>query len=527
MRVGYFGIPCRRLAGTPVDAILARPCVANRGSCCYFSRMEASPSAPERLPRTRILATLGPGTSSRESIRDLVQAGASAFRLNFSHGKHEDLATLVEHVRSVSQELNRNVALVGDLSGPKLRTGPVAGGGAIELVDGQEVIVRGDPGETVEGVLHVDYRSLATTVKRGQMILLDDGNLELEVLAIHGEEVKAKVVHGGPLKSHKGLNLPGSQVDIPAITEKDERDLAFALEQGIDWVAISFVQTARDITDLKRRIAQAGKDTPVIAKIEKPVAVENLDSIMEVTDAIMVARGDLGVEVGPEGLPVLQKRIIHAARKASKLVITATQMLDSMTHSPRPTRAEASDVANAIFDGTDVVMLSQETAVGSFPVRTVATMRDIALQVEDSELYMKQQELLQRPESEGVAHAAIRAAAVAAEQVEAKAVVLFTNSGWTAINFAAWRPHNRVFVLTPRPETSCRLALAWGIRTVRMPQPRSLQHMYNSGMKLLMERGVIEDGDLVVVVSGSVVKGTGANTIKITRVGADDLKSGG
>jgi pyruvate kinase len=335
------------------------------------------------------------------------------------------------------------------------------------------------------------------------------------------------VRHGGPLSSHKGINIPGVRVSLPSITAKDEADLAFALEHGVDWIAMSFVHEARDVVDLKRRIAQAeraaARTTPVIAKIENPLAVEKLNEILEVSDGIMVARGDLGVELGPEELPVVQKRIIVTARRRWKLVITATQMLDSMTHHPGPTRAEASDVANAIFDGTDVVMLSQETAVGEFPVRAVETMRNIALFAERSALFRQHMEHFQRPVSEGVAHAAIRAACVAAEEVRARAVVAFSTSGWTARSVSSWRPDTGVYALTHLEDTWQRLALCWGLRPFLIPRAETLDEEYVLGMATLLRAGALRLRDLVVVLSGSLLRGSGANTIRIYRVGTGEL----
>ncbi len=482
---------------------------------------------PYLHPATRILATLGPSSWTPPAIRALALAGASAFRLNFSHGDHEILREVITNVRAVSWDLGRPIAILGDLCGPKLRTGVVRGGGTVHLVEGEEVIVApGEPTTTARRI-GVNHAGLSDDVKVGDRLLLDDGKLRLEVVRRSGKDLVALVKHGGELSSHKGLNVPGVRVSIPAITPKDERDLEFALQHGVDWIALSFVQEARDVVDLKRRIAMApsakARTTPVIAKIEKPLAIENLDPILEVSDGIMVARGDLGVELGPEELPMVQKRLILTARRRSKLVITATQMLDSMTHHPSPTRAEASDVANAIFDGTDVVMLSQETAVGEFPVLTVETMRSIAMHAEESELYRQHMEHFQRPISEGVAQAAIRAACVAAEEVSARAVIPFSTSGWTAYCVSAWRPHTSIYACTHLEETYNRLALCWGLRPILVPSAETLDELYVVGVATLLRLKALDPGDIAVVLTGSVLRGHGANTIKIYRVGTPDL----
>ena len=482
------------------------------------------PDPLERL-RARILATLGPASWSRENIESLVRAGAAGFRLNFSHGDHDRLSGIVAIVRDVSARFGRPLALLGDLSGPKLRTGEVvtADRGPLILVPEDEIVLTPDVPATTAGVIKVDEAVLAGDLHPGAHILLDDGKVELVVRSVEGRRVSAMVIHGGPLGRQKGVNIPGVRLRIPAITEKDAKDLEFALAHGLDFIALSFVQDAKDVVDLKRRIAQAGHDTPVIAKIEKPVAVARIESILEVSDGIMVARGDLGVELGPEELPVVQKRLIAAARRHGKLVITATQMLESMIENPRPTRAEASDVANALFDGSDVVMLSGETAMGKYPVRAVETMRRIALSVEGSDLYHKSLETLQRPTDTGVAHAAVRAGCVAAEQLEARAVVPFTTSGWTAFVTATWRPSVAVHPCTPSLPTYQRLALCWGTRPVTIPHEHDVTAMYIAGVDALLKAGLVAAGDLVVLLSGSVVFGKGANTIRLYRVGSGDL----
>ncbi len=472
---------------------------------------------------TRILATLGPASDSEEMIEALAHAGASAFRLNFSHGDHDGKRRMVERVRAVAKKIGRPLALVGDLCGPKLRTGISERGEPVEFPTGSTAVISSVFSRTEPGRIAVDYPHLARDVHQGDRILFDDGLLEARVTGVRGDDVDALMVVGGPLGQRKGLNLPGVRLPIPAITVKDQADLLFCIEQGIDLIALSFVRDASDVVDLKRRIGQCGANVPVIAKIEKPEAVENLEAILDVADAVMVARGDLGGEMSPERGPVSQKQVIQAARRKSRLVITATQMLDSMERNPRPTRAEASDVANAIFDGTDVVMLSGETAKGRYPVESVRTMADIAAIAEGSDEFRRAMDRYHLPEGTGVAHAAVRAAAVAAEELHARAIVPFTASGWTAFLMAGMRPRTPVVACTYNLTAYHRLALCWGVTPVLISRAKDIDDLYVVGMEKLLQAGLAVEGDLVVVITGSVVRGSGANTIKIHRVGTADL----
>lgn len=476
------------------------------------------PISAAARPATKIIATLGPASWTPSAIRDLAMAGANAFRLNFSHGDLEILRGVVTCVRQVAVELGSPIAILGDLAGPKLRVGAVPGGGTVTLEEGQEVLL--DPAfkEVVAGRLGVSHPALVEDVTEGARILLDDGNLELRALGRRDNCLRAVVVHGGELSSRKGINVPGVLLRIPPVTPKDERDLDFAMQVGVDFIAMSFVRTARDVVDLKRRIALHGRHTPVVAKIETPIAVDNLDSILAVSDGIMVARGDLGVEIGPERLPVVQKEIIRAARARGKLVITATQMLDSMTHNPMPTRAEATDVANALFDGTDAVMLSQETAVGLYPVITVNTMSKIALNAEQSDLFAAHARLFQRPTDHGIAHASIKAACVAAEEVGAHSILVFSSTGWTAFGVAAWRPSCPVLALTDDPAAFHRFALCRGAKAFLIESARDIAHLYSLGVAATLEAGAVRDGDVIVLLSGARSHGSGADTIRILKL---------
>jgi pyruvate kinase len=472
---------------------------------------------------SRILATLGPASESEEMIEALARAGASAFRLNFSHGEHAQKALLIERVRAVAARLGRPLALLADLCGPKLRTGATADGAPIDFPRGSVAVITPSETKSTPGRIAIDYPRLAQDATVGSRILFDDGLLEARVDAIEGVDVRATFVVGGALGPRKGLNLPGVRLQIPAITAKDQADLTFSLEHGVDIVAQSFVRDASDVVDLKRRIGQCGANVPVIAKIEKPEAVEQIENILDVADGVMVARGDLGVEMAPERVPIVQKRVILAARRKSRLVVTATQMLDSMERNPRPTRAEASDVANAIFDGTDVVMLSGETAKGRYPVEAVRTMAQIALISEGSPEFRRAMDSNRILEGGGVAHATVRAAIVAAEELGARAVVPFTASGWTAFLVAGMRPKTPVVACTYNPTAYHRLALCWGVTPVLISRAKNIDDLYVVGMERLLQSGLAAQDDLVVVLTGSVVRGSGANTIKIHRVGTADL----
>ena len=333
--------------------------------------------------RAKIVATIGPASQDENTLIKLIEAGVNVARLNFSHGTHQVHAENIEKIRKVSHRLGKPVAIMQDLQGPKIRTGKLSEDA--EIAEGEKITLTTDPSSSKE-LIPIDYPGFHTLVKKNSRILLDDGNLELLVDSISGHNIETTVVLGGMLKSHKGINLPGTPLNIPGFTDKDEVDLKFGLEHGVDAVAISFVRTAQDVVRVRQAIQQNGKsktEIPIIAKMERPEAIDNLEEIVEVADGLMVARGDLGVELSPESVPIAQKQIIEAANKHRKVVITATQMLDSMIHHPRPTRAEATDVANAIFDGTDAVMLSGETAIGEYPVVTVEMMRDIILQSEE------------------------------------------------------------------------------------------------------------------------------------------------
>jgi pyruvate kinase len=422
-------------------------------------------------------------------------------RLNFSHGEHQDHLAVIQAVREIAESRRRSIAILQDLSGPKIRTGKLKGGGPVELVTGSRIVITTD--ETIEGDagrISTTYDPLPRDVRPGDRILLDDGNLELRVESAAGEEVVATVMVGGPLKPNKGMNLPGSRLSTPALTEKDRRDLAFGIQNGVDYVALSFVRQAADVEEAKALIRSLGGSAPLIAKIEKREAVNDLPQILEAADGVMVARGDLGVELSTEEVPTLQKRIIEMANGACKVVITATQMLESMIEHPRPTRAEASDVANAILDGTDGIMLSAETASGRYPVEAVETMARIALYTEQH--YGLRGPSRVRVSGSVVASSLARVANTVAEELDCKLIVVFTASGATARMVSAYRPRPPIAAITHNPENYRRLALWWGVVPLQSTFVPTTDEMILQGEATLKREGLVQAGDTVLMLAG-------------------------
>jgi pyruvate kinase len=464
---------------------------------------------------TKIVATIGPASREPRVLQLLVQAGIDVVRLNFSHGEHADHLAALRSVREIAGAAGRPVAVLQDLSGPKIRTGKVRGG-EVTLEDGANLTITTD--ETVEGtakLISTTYDPLPADVAPGDRILLDDGNLELKVVRASGQEVECVVVHGGPLRSHKGMNLPGVKLSTPALTEKDRRDLAFGMEHRVDYVALSFVRQAADVQEAKALIRSLGGTAPLIAKIEKREAMDELPAILEAADGVMVARGDLGVEMSTEEVPTLQKRIIEMANAAGRAVITATQMLESMIENPRPTRAEASDVANAILDGTDAVMLSAETASGRFPVQAVETMARIAHYTEEQ--YASRAPLRFRAASRStdapspavkaapgsqVARSLARVASTVCEELGCKLIVAFTESGSTARLVSSYRPRAAIAAVTPNDDTYRRLPLWWGVVPVKSEFAATTDEMIVKGDEMLKRRGLAASGDKVVMLAG-------------------------
>ncbi len=465
--------------------------------------------------RTSIVATLGPATSSPDRIRELLEAGVDVFRLNFSHGEPDEHARIYDAVRAAERDAGRTVAVLQDLAGHKIRVGRLRDG-AVELREGRTLTL------TTENVLGTDqqictnYPGLPRNVKKGDRILLDDGTLEIVVEGTTPSTVAARVVRGGILKEHKGINLPGVAVDLPSTTEKDLKDLELGIRLGVDYVALSFVQRAKDITLAREAIAQRGAEIPIIAKLERAEAINALDEIIHEADGVMVARGDLGVELDPEWVPVLQKTIVHKANAAGIPVIIATQMLESMVHSPRPTRAETSDVANAILEGADAVMLSAETAVGEYPLDAVKMMDRIARVVESSNpSIFGSRGPAQHSTTISVAHAA----AAISHEVGARAIVAITRSGLTAQLLSKLRPHEPLIAFTEQQATARRLALWWGVQCFATTFQDNTDAMIAHLEDELLRRNLAQVDDTVIIVGSAplVVRGR-VNFVKMHRV---------
>ena len=456
----------------------------------------AIPSASQSNDRTKIVCTLGPSSASPEVIGSLLDAGMSVARINFSHGTHASHAQTIALVRQLAKERDRPVAILGDLQGPRIRIGDLAA--PVFVAPGDEVILC-DEDTSTGSDLPVTYTDIARDVKVGDRILIDDGLIELVVLDIKAQRVVTRVLHGGEVRSHKGMNLPGVQVSAPSITEKDRADAQFAVDQGLDYVALSFVRRAEDLADLRKLLP---KSLLVIAKIEKDSALDDIENIIRESDGVMVARGDLGVELPFEEVPLVQKRLIRLANQLGRPVITATQMLESMVEHPRPTRAEASDVANAILDGTDAVMLSAETATGQYPELAVRAMRRIVAEIERHGVMPRREErrggVVSATTEETIA-AATRAAAVL---LGAPLVVVFTKSGFSARIVSAQRPEVPILGLTPVERTYNQLALIWGVIPALAPPIDTYSQMFEYARGEILRRGLAKQGDRVLVTAG-------------------------
>ncbi|MCP4745387.1 MAG: pyruvate kinase [Desulfobacteraceae bacterium] len=457
-------------------------------------------------PKTKIVCTIGPSSHSQKIISSMIEGGMSVARLNFSHGTHSDHAAMCQLIRDESKKQGRAVAILQDLCGPKIRVGKLPENG-IQLASGQTVVLTCDTLDLQADHIPVSYTDLPSQVKVGDRILLADGMMELVVDKTTEKHICCKVITGGLLTSHKGINLPSSTLSVPAITEKDKRDLLFGLEMGIDFVALSFVRSAADIHAIKRIIHQQNKQTPVIAKFEKHEAIKQLDAILEAADGVMVARGDLGVEIALENVPNIQKKVIRKANELGKPVIIATQMLRSMVDSPRPTRAEAADVATAVMDGADAIMLSEETASGQYPVESVKFMARIALSAETEYPYNK---YLRAPLKQESAGAVAYAACVLAKQLNSQAIVATTRSGSTAFEIAKFRPRQPIIALTPDNASARSLMLHWGCRPCLMAIMEDTDAMVQKAAEITLEKGHARKGDTLVITAGRPIweKGT-------------------
>ncbi len=458
----------------------------------------------ESLRRTKIVATVGPATLKPDVLRELILAGATTLRLNFSHGTQEIHQSSIRLIRQTANELNRPVGILADLQGPKIRLGKFADG-PIQLAKGDPFILTSEPIPGSQTKSFVSYDRLAEEVPEGSTILLDDGKVEMLVEKIDRatKELHCRVVVGGPLSNNKGVNFPGVYLSVKALTDKDREDLVFALDCGVDWVALSFVRNPQDILEIKELISATGKSVPVVAKIEKHEAIEQMEAILSLCDGVMVARGDLGVEMPAEEVPILQKRLISCANKLGIPIITATQMLDSMVKSPRATRAEVSDVANAILDGTDAVMLSNETAVGEHPIEAVATMARIAERVEREGLVARPPQFGLPPRAT-IPNAIAGAVGQIAGQLDAAAIMTLTKTGATARNVSKFRPAKPILAVTPSVDVARRLQMVWGVKPLLVLDLASTSQTSQAAIAMAQESGLLVEGDLVVMTAGTL-----------------------
>jgi pyruvate kinase len=479
------------------------------------------PRIDPRGRKVKILATIGPASRSPEMLDRLVRAGADAFRLNMSHGAHADHEAAIIAIRALEKQYAKPIAILADLQGPKLRVGTFKDGQAIIRHSGHFMLDRDEtPGD--ENRVCLPHPELFGIMTRGQRLLINDGKIRLKVLEADDNRILCSAEVGGVISDRKGVNVPDAEVPIPALTEKDRRDLAFATEHGADWIALSFVQRPEDIAEARKLIGTHG--TAICAKIEKPKAVDRLDSIIEMADGIMVARGDLGVELEPYEVPPLQKKIVSMARRAGKPVIVATQMLESMIESPSPTRAEVSDVANAVYDGADAVMLSAESAAGAWPEESVAMMDRIAVQVENDEGYKERVRFLDTPPDATTSDALAHACMTIADTVPISAITVFTSSGSTARRVARERPATPVLVLTPSIRTARRVALLWGAHAVATKDIGSFEEMIGKGKRMALRHGFSEAGARLIVLAGVPFGTPGAtNLLHVVTVSGDEL----
>jgi pyruvate kinase len=454
------------------------------------------------MRRTKIVATIGPATSTPEVLRELIEAGATTLRLNFSHGTHDDHLRSIRLIRQISFELNQPVGILQDLQGPKIRLGRFEDG-SIVVAKGDRFTLTSRPTAGTQEISSITYEPLADEVPNGATILLDDGRVEMVVEEVDrvNRDLHCRVTVGGPLSNNKGVNFPGVYLSIKAMTDKDRQDLMFGLDQGVDWVALSFVRNPQDVLEIKELISSAGKNVPVIAKIEKHEAIEQMEAILSLCDGVMVARGDLGVELPAEEVPLLQKRLIATANRLGIPVITATQMLDSMVHSPRPTRAEISDVANAILDGTDAVMLSNETAVGKHPIQAVETMARIACRIEQDDSARRNAE---SAPGRSIPTAISQAVGRIAEQLNAAAIMTLTKTGATARNVSKFRPRKPILAVTPHVDVARQLQLVWGVRPLLVLDLPSTGQTFQAALNVAQEKFMLREGDLVVMTAGTL-----------------------
>lgn len=470
--------------------------------------------------KTKIVATLGPACSSKEVIKNMIDAGVNVFRINFSHADYEDVKERINIIRGLNDEFGYTTAILADLQGPKLRVGVMKE----DVVVSKGDIITFQTAEDIPGTadrVYMNYKEFPRDVKPGEKILLDDGKLMFEALETNGStEVVCKVIQGGPLKSKKGVNLPNTKVSLPALTKKDIKDALFAIENEVDWIALSFVRTPKDLEELQDLIAKhSSYKIPIVAKIEKPEAVENIDKIVAFCDGLMVARGDLGVEIPAEEVPLIQKKLIHRAKTARIPVIVATQMMETMITSLTPTRAEVNDVANSVMDGADAVMLSGETSVGNYPVEVIETMTKIIKSVEDSPLIMVPQNPPHVRTKRFITKSICYHAAIMANEIRAKAISTLTNSGYTAFQISAWRPSAHILVFTSNKRILTQLNLLWGVRSFYYDKFASTDDTVEDVNKIAKSKGFVTKGEMVINLAAMPIADKGmVNTLRVSEI---------
>ena len=471
------------------------------------------------MKKTKIVATLGPASSTREVIKQMMEEGMNVCRLNSSHGSHEDHKKSIDIIRELNDETGLNVAILMDLQGPKIRTYEMENNGVMMENDSDVTIVTDKIVGTAEK-FGISYAQMPRDVQPGERILLDDGKLIMEIISTDGvSEIKAKVIHGGILSSKKGVNLPNTKISLPSLTAKDQEDLEFALDNGVDWIGLSFVRSARDIIELKHLISHRHSNARVVAKIEKPEAIEDIDEIIKATDALMVARGDLGVEIPYQNVPLIQKMLISKGHQYAKPIIVATQMMESMITSITPTRAEVNDVANAVLDGADAVMLSGETSVGKFPVEVIKTMANIVREMEKFDGIYHKEQLPEKAQSRFISDSICFNACRLAQRVEADAIITMSYSGYTAYKIASQRPNAPIFVFTGNKAIITQLNLVWGVRAFYYDKTVSTDHTIADIKYLLTKEGLLRQGDLVINIASIPIEEKGkSNMLKLSYV---------
>ncbi len=465
------------------------------------------------MRKTKIVGTLGPASSRKEIITGLVKAGLDVVRLNFSHGDYSQHGRMIDMVKEIEKETGKTIGIMVDTKGPEIRTGKLKEG-SVELFTGDKLILTTEEIEGDSSRISVSYKYLTEDVKPGSLMLIDDGLIEVKVLKVKDTEIICEIINGGILGSRKGINIPGVSLKLPAITQKDKADIVFGIKKGANFIAASFVRKASDVLEIRKLLLEENAgEVYIIGKIENQEGVDNIDDILEVVDGIMIARGDLGVEIPPEKVPVVQKTLIRKCNKAAKPVITATQMLESMIRNPRPTRAEASDVANAIYDGTDAIMLSGESAIGDYPLAAVKTMSRIAEEIESSSSYKERMENIKPPSAKTVTEAISFASCKTAMDLKAKCIITSTSSGFTARMVSKHRPLLPIIGVTHNDHVEHFLTLSWGVYPLKVKESRNTDEMIDNAINVVMENGLVEKGDLVTITAGVPVSMSGTTNL--------------